>query len=358
MLTFETITDRATWNDRLRHLPHAHILQSWEWGEFKALTTGWQPLRLAFHHDTGLAAMASIGVRSLGPLKVMYAPRGPVFADPGDSPGVGAVLDALAHLARQQHAVWLKIDPGLSAATGIPGADDDQPDATGQALTALLQGRGWRFSADQVQFRNTLTLDLTRSEDDLLMGMSQNTRRKVRTAQKKGVQVRAATPDDLPTLYALYQQTGQRDGFLIRPPAYYARAWQDFMAAGLAHALIAEVNAEAVAHVILFHFGRTCWYFYGASADHHREKMPTYLLQWEAMHWAKAQGYALYDFWGAPDHFDESDRMWGVYGFKRGFRGTVQRGVGAWDYAPFSPAYWGYTRLMPAVIGAMRRLRR
>ena len=30
-------------------------------------------------------------------------------------------------------------------------------------------------------------------------------------------------------------------------------------------------------------------------------RMPNYLLQWEAMRWAKAQGYAVYDMWGAPD---------------------------------------------------------
>ena len=39
------------------------------------------------------------------------------------------------------------------------------------------------------------------------------------------------------------------------------------MQAGLAHALIAEYQGEPIAHVILFHFGATCWYFYGASGN-------------------------------------------------------------------------------------------
>jgi hypothetical protein len=26
--------------------------------------------------------------------------------------------------------------------------------------------------------------------------------------------------------------------------------------------------------------------------------------------------------------------MWGVYEFKRGFKGEVRRHIGAWDYAP------------------------
>jgi len=39
----EEIHQRDTWNDTLRALPCAHVLQSWEWGEFKRATTGWQP---------------------------------------------------------------------------------------------------------------------------------------------------------------------------------------------------------------------------------------------------------------------------------------------------------------------------
>ena len=95
------------------------------------------------------------------------------------------------------------------------------------------------------------------------MAMSGNTRRKVRTGEKKGVTIREGTVSDLDTLYALYQTTGQRDEFLIRPLTYYRQAWEAFMRAGLAHALIAEFERQPIAHVILFHFGRKCWYFYG-----------------------------------------------------------------------------------------------
>jgi lipid II:glycine glycyltransferase (peptidoglycan interpeptide bridge formation enzyme) len=219
---------------------------------------------------------------------------------------------------------------------------------------ARLTARGWRFSDDQVQFRNTITLDLTLSEDDLLAAMSQNTRRKVRTAEKKGVTVRAAALDDLPLLYDLYRETGARDGFLIRPLDYYLKEWRTLIGAGLAHALIAEADGVAIAHVILFHFARRCWYFYGASSADQRDKMPNYALQWEAVRWAKAQGCLVYDLWGAPDTFDESDSMWGVYEFKRGFRGTVTRHIGAWDYAPYPLLYRAYTGLMPRVIAWLR----
>ncbi len=65
--------------------------------------------------------------------------------------------------------MWLKIDPDVIAGTGIPGgADSERPahdDPAGQSVLELLRQRGWRFSASQVQFRNTVTLDLTQDED-------------------------------------------------------------------------------------------------------------------------------------------------------------------------------------------------
>jgi lipid II:glycine glycyltransferase (peptidoglycan interpeptide bridge formation enzyme) len=351
----ETITDPSIWNDILRTLPTAHVLQTWEWGEFKRVTTGWQPERFAFRGDDSLViSAASVLTRRAGPLAVMYVPKGPAL-DYTNPDHVKSVLDHLQAMAKERRAIWLKIDPDVIAATGVPGEGEDTDD--GQRILHELRARGWRYSGDQVQFPNTITLDLSQSEDDLLMGMSQNTRRKVRTAMKKGVTVRSGGVDDLDTLYALYQVTGQRDEFLIRPPAYYERAWRDFLQAGLAHALIAEYEGQPIAHVILFHFGTRCWYFYGASSNEERQRMPNYLLQWEAIRWAKAQGYATYDFWGAPTHFIEDDPMWGVYGFKRGFRGTVTRHIGAWDYAPNALLYRVYTGFWPRLRDLMRRLK-
>lgn len=353
----DNILDRDTWNDTLRKLPYAHILQSWEWGDFKHITTGWQPTRLAFYDDNHeIVAMVSILTRRIAFLRVMYVPKGAVLAYEDESLR-NFVIDYLKQFAKKRMAIWLKIDPDVPIATGVPNTPDDNPIPVGQSLQAHLSKTKWHFSDDQVQFRNTLVIDLSRDEETLIAEMSQNTRRKIRTAEKKGIVIKNATLDDLPILYDLYRITGERDQFLTRPPAYYERAWRDFMVAGLAHALIAYDEDTPIAHIILFHFGRKCWYFYGASSNLSREKMPNYLLQWEGMKWAKAQGYALYDMWGAPNDFIESDRMWGVYQFKQGFRGEVVRHIGAWDYAPYPPLYWAYTQAMPRLMGFIRRIR-
>ena len=83
--------------------------------------------------------------------------------------------------------------------------------------------------------------------------------------------------------------------------------------------------------------------------------MPNHLLQWEAMRRAKAAGCSLYDMWGAPDVFDESDPLWGVYRFKEGFGGEVIRRLGAWDM-PLKPGlYRVYSQILPRILDRMRQ---
>ncbi len=122
----------------------------------------------------------------------------------------------------------------------------------------------------------------------------------------------------------------------------------------LAEPLIAEVDGEPVAALFVFYFARRAYYVYGMSRDAHREKMPTYLLQWEAMKRAKARGCRAYDLWGAPEVFDESDSMWGVYRFKEGLGGKVVRTLGAWDFAPNPFWYKLYSELIPRLLDVMR----
>ena len=85
------------------------------------------------------------------------------------------------------------------------------------------------FSSDQIQFRNTVMIDLSPSEDEMLARMKQKTRYNVRLADKKGVTVRTGTLEDLPMLYKMYAETSVRDGFVIRDEGYYQTVWQTFM---------------------------------------------------------------------------------------------------------------------------------
>jgi lipid II:glycine glycyltransferase (peptidoglycan interpeptide bridge formation enzyme) len=245
---------------------------------------------------------------------------------------------------------------------GVPGQPDSQVDPSGQEVTADLLEHGWRFSPEQIQFRNTVLIDLSSTEDELLDRMKQKTRYNLRLAERKGVTVRVGTPDDWGLLYRMYAETSQRDGFVIRDEQYYRTVWETFynrftpscLGRPVMEPLIAEVAGEPIAAVVIYQYAGKAWYLSGMSVSAHREKMPNYLLQWEAIRHAKAAGCSIYDLWGAPEEFDEGDPLWGVFRFKEGLGGRVLCTLGAWDYPARPTIYRGYTQVFPRLLEVMR----
>ncbi|MBK9210640.1 MAG: peptidoglycan bridge formation glycyltransferase FemA/FemB family protein [Anaerolineales bacterium] len=289
---------------------------------------------------------------------VLYAPKGPLM-DWENTSLRTRVLNDLQTFAKQQSAIFLKIDPDVVLGRGVPASEGDVTENSGPAIRSELTRRGWVYSSDQIQFRNSVLIDVTSTEEEMLARMKPKTRYNVRLAEKKGVTVRVGTADDLPMLYKMYAETSVRDGFVIRDENYYMTVWKLFMRSAVsgqpsAIPLIAEVEGQPVAAIFLFMFAGRAYYVYGMSRNLHREKMPTYLLQWEAMKRAKANGCTAYDLWGAPEVFDESDSMWGVYRFKEGLGGEVIRTLGAYDFAPSKFFYKLYSEVVPRVLDVMR----
>jgi lipid II:glycine glycyltransferase (peptidoglycan interpeptide bridge formation enzyme) len=379
------------WNSIISQLPNPHFLQTWEWGQVKA-KYGWTPLLALWDADgrfsvlkntdtwspntDNYVAAALILKRQIlqkgfaARLSILYSPKGPLLDWTNES-FRSRVLDDLASFARKQSAIFLKMDADVVLGTGIPDGEEDVRNADGQAVKSELQRRGWEYSSDQIQFRNTVLIDLTASEEELLARMKQKTRYNIRLAQKKGVTLRIGTKEDLPMLYRMYAETSLRDGFVIRDEGYYQTVWNLFMQNNpssisnpqspitnlqlpFTEPLIAEVNHEPVAAIFVFYFAGRAYYVYGMSRSAHREKMPAYLLQWEAIKRARAYGCTGYDLWGAPEVFNETDAMWGVYRFKEGLGGTVVRTLGAWDFAPSPLWYKMYSEIIPHLLDVMR----
>ncbi len=364
------------WNSIIAKLPNTHFLQTYEWGQVKA-KYGWEPIYLVwndkgkmkeernsnnlssfiFHPSAAALILKRQIIRNgfAARLSILYSPKGPLL-DWTNEPLRNRVLDDLQSFAKKQGAIFLKCDPDVILGTGVPQSEEDAEDKSGSVIMSELKRRGWGFSSDQIQFRTTVLIDVSPTEDELLARMKQKTRYNVRLAEKRGVSLRVGSLEDLGMLYKMYAETSLRDGFVIRDEGYYQTVWRLFMGSGepTCEPLIAEVEGEPVAAIFVFYFAGRAYYVYGMSRDVHREKMPTYLLQWEAMKRAKAKGCSVYDLWGAPEVFDESDSMWGVYRFKEGLGGRVVRTLGAWDYAPSPLWYKMYSDIMPRVLDVMR----
>ena len=393
--------ENNSWNSLISKLPNPHFLQTYEWGQVKA-KYGWEPIYLIWDNEGKMkeerdtnrlssfvfhpSAAALILKRQIlrnafaARLSILYSPKGPLL-DWSNEALRNRVLTDLRTFAKKQGAIFLKMDPDIVLGTGVPEGADDVIDENGQAMVSELKRRGWRNSSDQIQFKNTILIDLNPSEEELLTHMKQKTRYNIRLAEKKGVSVRVGKLEDLPMLYKMYAETSVRDGFVIRNEEYYKTVWETFMTNAksqvsslqsfnsaildsqspitnyqlpFSEPLIAEVDNEPATAIFVFYFTGRAYYVYGMSRDVHREKMPSYLLQWEAIKRVKAKGCSIYDLWGAPDVFDESDSMWGVYRFKEGLGGKVVRTLGAWDFAPNPFWYKMYSEIIPRALDVMR----
>ena len=359
----EIVDFDASWDEKIAGLPGSHLLQTFEWGQIKA-RVGWKAAPMIWRDENkSIQAAALVLTRSMRLLKVgpkisvCYIPRGPML-DWSNSALRGQVFNDLLAFARRQKALFIKIDPELKLGFGIPGAEGSSEDPVGQIVIQEMQNSGWRFSSSQVQFRNTVLLDLNGNEEDWLQRMKQKTRYNMRLAQRSGVTVRAADESELPLIYKMYAETSVRDGFVIRSEEYYQDVWQRFMHAEKMTPMVAEFEGQMIAGLMLFYYGKNAWYLHGMSTGQHREKMPNYLLQWEAMRLAKAKGCEIYDLWGAPDVFDGKDSMTGVFRFKEGLGGKVLRTCGAWDFVLQPLGFFLYQQVLPRILALLRRARK
>ncbi|MGI6207550.1 MAG: lipid II:glycine glycyltransferase FemX [Anaerolineae bacterium] len=342
--SLELVPAPDAWEREVSSLPYPHFLQSAPWAQFKE-RYGWRAERYRLQDDGQTLGYASVLSRKLaGPLALAYVPRGPLLVRQ-DRASLEAALSALEDLARRRHWLMIKVDAELW--------DDD----VAEWARPTLEARGWQ-PGQQVQFRNTVQMDITGSEDDILARMKPKTRYNVRLAARRGVAVRPVGKEEFGTAYDLYRRTALRDGFIVRPRSYYEQLWSTLLDADMGTVLMAEYEGAPLAALVAVAHGNTAWYFHGASGDEHRNLMPTYLLQWEAIRWARARGCTVYDMWGAPESPDDDEGMGGVLRFKLGFGGRFREGLGAWDYAPVPALYQLYTVTVPRLLALGRGLRR
>ena len=195
--------DPAAWDAFVASHAHGHVLQTQRWGDLKA-RVGWQAERVALTLGGAMVAGAQILYRRTPwGQPFAYVPKGPVMD--WEQPALGAALfKAIEQCARRRHSYLLKVEPDL-------------PDS--QVMARRLADYGFAASAQTVQPRSTVHLDLTAGLDEILARMKQKWRYNIRLAGRKGVMVRAGTRADLPAFQRLMQTTGARDHFGVHSQA-------------------------------------------------------------------------------------------------------------------------------------------
>lgn len=300
--------------DRALIAAGGHFLQSWRWGMFKS-EFGWSVQRASVTGESG-TALAQILFRRRGPVAAGYVPRGPAIPE-NDGELARSLLKSVDDISRRERSLYTLIEP-----------DRELP------FSGRYKDHGFVAGPDHIQPARTVKVPLIEDEA-LLAQMRQNNRYSVRLALRRGVAIHGlGAKYSIADFYRLLSETSDRNDFSIHSASYYRR-FVEIMGDD-AFCIFAEHEDNLAAAVIAARFGREGIYMYGASSSQHRAHGAAFLLQFEAMKWARESGCDRYDLWGIsavdPDGVsDTGDTVarstgtdWrGMYRFKVGFGGEI-----------------------------------
>lgn len=345
------IEDRALWNRFVAASATGHLCQTYEWPDNSGEGAATGSLRVGvLEGDRLVAAMLLVRSKATGlRAPFFYAPRGPVCDDP-HSPALPLLIAGARREAKRRGGFLIRAEPNVEQSDPVwPG---------------VLRGLGFRPTAHTIYLRGAWVTDLRPSEDAILAGMMTTWRQNIRSGARKGLTVRLGSGEaDLDAFYKLLAETGARDKFYVYPKAlfrdmlehYSAEAAQRDATAHMA-LLLAEHEGVPIAAATVAVLGAWSWNLHSGSSGQaeHRKLRPNYLLQWECMRWAKAQGADYYDWRTIPDVLKPGEELYGVYEFKRGFGGFERRVLPTQDL-PLRPLlYWPYT----AAVSLRRQLQK
>ncbi len=304
-----------------------HPLQTWEWGEFRR-QTGLQVIRLGEFDEDRLIQAYQLTVHPLPfgqNTSLIWFPRGPMPHE--------QMLTSLTEIGQKKGAVYIKLEPNVSA----PAA---QATARFSPIRTFLTNHGCQLGKE-IFINHTATLDLTKTEDELLAQMKPKTRYNLRLAQKYGVEVHE---DNSPTAFDTYvrltKATTERQGFFAHTPEYHRQMWATLYPAGLAHLLVATYQGQPVVTWILFTHQNILYYPYGASSRQHHETMPAYAMMWAAIRFGREHDCTKFDLWGClGPEADPADPRYGFHRFKLGFGTQLQEFLGTYDLVVYHAAY-------------------
>jgi len=338
---------KSIWNDFVKK--NGTLLQSWEWGEFKA-NFSWTPFRLAVvENGQWLLAASVLSKRMPMHRSFLYVPEGPIASFTikkqitKSKNALRLIMAEIQEIAQRENAIFLRIEPFL------PSLVSEKNPYCQRSILAReinnLTALGFRKAFEDIQPRYRFWLDLKKSENEIWTGMRHKARYNIRLAQRKGVIIKEVVGIKmLDSFYSLYLETAKRDGFSTRPKVYFLRLFETMSQAGYVKMFMAYWHGHLLSSILVVFFGKYATYLYGATSSNHRELMPSYLIQWHAIRQAKKGGCHVYDF-GAIAPSSEPHPWSGLREFKTKFQGVQVDFPGCFDLI-YKPMWYCLFRLL------------
>lgn len=296
----------------IKNLEYRHALQSKEWMLFqekqgKKVVTG-------TGENWSVSAVLEGSASKLGSSsKRLYAPYGPHATD---LDGLKKAVDFLIESAKNLGAGYIRIEPA-------------------QYFTPEEMKLVGSFRAHR-NFQPSIThvVDLTKTEEDLLLAMDASVRRLSRQTDQKGFEFKLSyDPKDMDEFLKMMKITSERSGATFRESSYLrsiVAVLGQSKTAGVAYALH---EGKPVSGVLFYDDfdGKTRYYMHAGSYDEARKVRGNPALALNLLLSAKELGFTRFDFYGVSP-IEDTDHKWaGFSSFKRSFGGFDVNYTGTYE---------------------------
>ncbi|PIZ64589.1 hypothetical protein CO051_05760 [Candidatus Roizmanbacteria bacterium CG_4_9_14_0_2_um_filter_39_13] len=333
-MDIRTILNKVEWNTFFETIGSPSFHHSWEWGEFQILCKK-EILRLGLYKGSTLVAIALVVKVKSKRGSYLFVPHGPLFAIHQDkltqkipAQQFTEIRTQLAHI--HSHLVTIARREGFWFIRIAPPMTRDEDHAN------LFHALGYKTAPIYVHAETMWVIDVTKSENEILMDMRKNTRYAIRRGEREQISVSLnATTQDIDRFLSLYHMTADREQFTPYSDDYIKHEIQAFQSAynvaifnsgfqdspknSIPQEFAQEGTSRNLAAAIVIFSKSAGFYHQGASI--HSKYPAAYLLQWHAILEAKRRNCTYYSFHGIHDP-GRTPRSWdGLSLFKRGFGG-------------------------------------
>lgn len=317
------VQDQETWESFVSSHKRAHFLQSFFWGQ-TLKKSGWEPIRIALKKDDIMCgAMQIMRKRFLGK-SIWVSPFGPVI-DKENRELYNEMIDASLKLAKEHKVLFFKTDFDTLV---------DEHD-----LIDFIRSKGFRcIPKGQIYLlgrpKNILRLDICPDAETIFSSFSKTLKHNIQIALKNNIQVKQGFRNglDIDKFYRMLLDTAARKKFPVRRLRYFNAIKECMINKGYGEIFWGMYQNIPVALALIFKYGKTIWYMYGAMDEKYKQTCASHLIQWKIILWAKEQGVTLYDLRGIAPNIEPGRPEYGVYFFKKQFNPVAYKYTSDWWY--------------------------
>ncbi|WP_153731733.1 lipid II:glycine glycyltransferase FemX [Sporosarcina obsidiansis] len=338
------VDDVKRYETFVRNSPFRSITQDPNWANVK---DDWGNEQVYVEREGEIVAAMSLLIKRVpGGYSLLYAPRGPI-CDLHDRELVEELLKEAEVLVTKYKAFALKMDPEQLFTEEL----DKIYRNAGYIVRNVGAGK-----EDLIQPRYNMIVKLTDEDpDSLMLKFRGRTRSKIRSSERKGVEVSYARSDEyLKKFFEIYEEMSVRNQISIRSYDYFLKMRDAFDDLRI---YLAKHEEDYLAGAVTINYNGKLYYLYAGSSNTKRNLNPSYLMNYEMMKWGLEIGAEQYDLGGVFVLDSEQD---GLYNFKNSFcqKDGVTEFIGEIDKVYNPLIYNMFVKVVPKIQKMKKKLQK